>query len=62
MEAGPVKKPVIEKLLQLNIPFVEVGMGVYLRNNVRGAFSGRRSAPKRRATIFGGGYRCRMAA
>jgi hypothetical protein len=36
MEAGPVKKPVIEKLLQLNIPFVEVGMGVYLRNNVLG--------------------------
>jgi hypothetical protein len=36
MEAGPVKKPVIEKLLELNIPFVEVGMGVYLRNNVLG--------------------------
>ncbi|WGJ15968.1 ThiF family adenylyltransferase [Methylocapsa sp. D3K7] len=36
MEAGTVKKAVIEKLLQLNIPFVEVGMGVYLRNNVLG--------------------------
>jgi hypothetical protein len=36
MEAGPVKKLLIEKLLQLNIPFVEVGMGVYLRNNVLG--------------------------
>jgi hypothetical protein len=32
MEAGPVKKPVIEKLLELNIPFVEVGMGVYLQS------------------------------
>jgi hypothetical protein len=36
MEAGPVKRPVIEKLLELNIPFVEVGMGLYLRNNVLG--------------------------
>lgn len=36
MEAGSVKKPVIERLLELKIPFVEVGMGVYLRNNVLG--------------------------
>jgi hypothetical protein len=36
MEGGPVKKPVIEKLLELKIPFVEVGMGVYLRSNVLG--------------------------
>jgi hypothetical protein len=36
MEAGLVKKPLIEKLLGLGIPFVEVGMGVYLRNNVLG--------------------------
>ncbi len=36
MEAGSVKKHVIDKLLELNIPFVDVGMGVYLRNNVLG--------------------------
>lgn len=36
METGPVKKPLIEKLIALGIPFVEVGMGVYLRNNTLG--------------------------
>jgi hypothetical protein len=36
MEAGVVKKPVIEKLLQLEIPFIEVGMGVYLRDGKLG--------------------------
>ncbi len=36
MEAGTVKKPLIEKLVASGIPFVEVGMGVYLRNNVLG--------------------------
>jgi hypothetical protein len=33
MEAGPVKKKVVENLLSLAIPFVDVGMGVYLRND-----------------------------
>jgi len=32
MEAGPVKKKVIEKLLSLKISFIDVGMGVFLRN------------------------------
>ncbi len=32
MEAGPVKRKVVEKLLGLMIPFIDVGMGVYLRN------------------------------
>jgi hypothetical protein len=36
MEAGAVKKPVIERLLQLEIPFIEVGMGVYLRDGKLG--------------------------
>jgi hypothetical protein len=27
MEAGTVKKPLIENLLRLEIPFIEVGMG-----------------------------------
>ena len=36
MEAGMVKKTVIDKLLEWKIPFVDVGMGVYLRNNTLG--------------------------
>lgn len=36
MESGPIKKPVIEKLIALGIPFVEVGMGIYQRNGSLG--------------------------
>jgi len=36
MEAGPEKKIVIDRLVKRHIPFVEVGMGIYLRNNVLG--------------------------
>lgn len=36
MESGPVKRPVIEKLISLGIPFVEVGMGIYERNGTLG--------------------------
>jgi hypothetical protein len=36
MEAGLVKRKVVEKLLKLGIPFIDVGMGVYLRNGQLG--------------------------
>jgi hypothetical protein len=36
MDAGPAKKAIVRKLLELNIPFVDVGMGIYLRNNALG--------------------------
>ncbi len=36
MEAGPVKRKVVEKLLALGVPFVDVGMGVYLKNGKLG--------------------------
>lgn len=36
MEAGPVKARVVEKLLAQGTPFIDVGMGVYLRNGALG--------------------------
>jgi len=36
MEAGPVKRLVAEKLLARGIPFIDVGMGVYLKNGTLG--------------------------
>ena len=36
MEAGPVKRKVVELLIERCIPFVDVGMGVYLKNGKLG--------------------------
>lgn len=36
MEAGSVKKLAVERLIARSIPFVDVGMGVYLRNDQLG--------------------------
>lgn len=36
LEAGPEKKLVIDTLIRQGIPFIEVGMGVYIRNGILG--------------------------
>jgi hypothetical protein len=33
---GPGKKPIVEKLEELGIPFIDVGMGVYMKNDSLG--------------------------